>query len=97
MATVVLVQGEDAQGQPQWAYALIPAERFLAFRMAEEAGEYDLGAFGTVVCHGAGAEPPQEVRERMAAEYGCNPDFEAQMEQALAEAIEQLPENWGES
>lgn len=93
VATVVLVQGEDRHGSPQWAYALIPADRFMAFRMAEEAGNYDLAEYGTIVCSGKGLEPPQETREQMAAEYGCNPDFEAQLERALAEAIDQLPED----
>lgn len=95
VATVVLVQGEGQQGEAQWAYALIPSDRFMAFRMAEQAGAYNLADFGTIVCSGTGAEPPQDVRERMAEEYGCNPDFESQMEEALAEAIADLPENRG--
>lgn len=92
IATVVLVRGEGAQGQPQWAYALIPAEQFLAFREAEAAGAYDLAEFGTVLHSGAGENPPDELVQRMAEEYGCDADFERHMAEALDSAAEDLPD-----
>lgn len=92
VATVVLVRGENMEGQAQWAYALIPADNYMAFREAEAAGAYDLAAYGTVVASGNGAEPPEDVRAAMAEEYGCNPAFEQEMEAALAEAAAQLPD-----
>lgn len=92
VATVVLVRGEAEDGRPQWAYALIPADRYQEFRMAEEAGAYDLADFGTVLHHGLGEEPPQAIREHMAAEYGCNPRFEEELAEALEQAAETLPE-----
>lgn len=94
VATVVFIQGEDAQGEPQWAYALIPADQFLAFRLAEEAGNYAVDDYGTVVNYGKGHEPPPEIQQEMAEKYQCNPNFEVELEAALSEVLEQLPENW---
>lgn len=92
IATVVLVRGESGQGQPQWAYALIPAEQFLAFREAEAVGAYDLAEYGTVLHSGAGENPPPELVKRMAEEYGCDADFERHMAEALDAAAEDLPD-----
>lgn len=92
VATVVLVRGEDMEGQPQWAYALIPADSFLAFRMAEAEGNYNLAEFGTVIHHGPGDMPPEDIQQQMAEEYGCNPKFEEELEAMLIEALEQLPD-----
>lgn len=92
VATIVLVRGEDLDGNPQWAYALVPADRYMAFKQAEEAGEYDLAEYGEVLHMGPGAEPPEDIRRLMAEEYGCNPAFEEELEAMLMEVMEQLPD-----
>lgn len=92
MATIVLVRGEDMQGQPQWAYALIPADNYMAFREAEAAGAYQLAEYGEVLHMGQGAEPPDALKRQMAEEYGCNPHFEDEMQALLSEAFEHMPD-----
>lgn len=94
MATIALVRGKDAHDAPQWAYALIPADRYMAFRMAEAEGNYNLSEFGTVVHFGAGEQPPEDIQQEMAETYGCDPEFEAQMERQLSEAFDGI--DWGE-
>lgn len=92
IATIVLVRGEDMEGQPQWAYALVSADRYMEFKQAEEAGEYNLADYGEVLHIGPGSEPPEDIRRQMADEYGCNPNFEEEMEAMLLEVMEQLPD-----
>lgn len=86
--TLVLVTGEDGEGKPQWAYALIPADNYLHFKLAEQRGEYNLGDYGRVVHYGAGEAPPEDVRQEMIDTYGANPEFEAELQKVLEEAAE---------
>lgn len=59
---VVLVKGLSAKGQKQYAYALIPVERYEAYKQAEAKGNYNLGEFGIILYRGSGHEPPEEIR-----------------------------------
>lgn len=84
------ITGEDMEGRPQWAYALIHADKYLEFKAAEEKGNYKLSDYGEVLHFGPGAEPPEEVRKEMAEKYGCNEQFEDELEAMFEEALEQL-------
>jgi hypothetical protein len=76
---LVLVQGTLADGSAHYAYAAVPPSRYMAFKEAEAAGNYDLATFGKILAHGAGKTPPPEVEKRMAEEYGANHRFEEDM------------------
>ncbi len=79
----VLVKGLSASGEPQYAYVSITYEKYGAFLKAQEAGAYDLSAFGTILHHGSGLEPSIEVRTRMQEQYGVQHDFEQQIVEAI--------------
>lgn len=88
--TLVLVSGEDMEGKPQWAYALIPADNYLSFKVAEQQGEYSLADYGRVLSYGEGSTPPDDIRHEMNDTYGANPEFEAELERLWEEASEEI-------
>lgn len=90
LGTVVYVTGEDMDGHTQWAYALIHADKYLDFKEAEAEGNYQLADYGEVLYFGQGAEPPKEIKQKMAEAYGCNEQFEQEIEKMLEEVLEQL-------
>lgn len=83
---LVLVKGLSPSGEVQYAYATIPFEKYEAFMSAQAAGAYDLSAFGTILCHGKGLEPPIEVQTKMEKTYGALHDFEQQIIDAIKTA-----------
>jgi hypothetical protein len=76
---LVLVQGTLPDGSQHYAYASIPPSRYMAFKQAEAAGNYDLAQFGKILTHGKG-EPSPDVKRRMEEEHGANHRFEEDME-----------------
>lgn len=87
--TLVLVRGKDMQGAAQWAYALIPADNYLPFRLAESEGAYRLADFGQVLHYGAGENPPEDITRQMAEEYGANAHFEEELREMIEQALEE--------
>lgn len=90
MQSLVLVRGKDMHGAPQWAYALIPADNYLPFKLAESEGAYRLADFGQVLHYGQGETPPQDITRQMAEEYGANANFEEELRVMLEAAIEEI-------
>ena len=88
--SLVLVRGKDMQGAPQWAYALIPADNYLPFKLAESEGAYRLADFGQVLHYGSGDNPPEDITRQMAEEYGANAHFEEELRVMLEAAIEDI-------
>ncbi len=84
---IMLVTGEDADGNPQWAYAKILAQNFLPFKIAEEEGNYNLSDFGEILKFGAGKEPPEDVRREMQEKHGCDENFEDSFAQIMEKVI----------
>ncbi len=82
---LVLVQGTLPDGKSHYAYASIPPSKYMAFKEAEAAGNYDLADFGKILAHGEGVEPPSDVVKRMADEHGASHTFEEDFEAWLAE------------
>lgn len=78
------------EGQPQWAYALIPADNYLAFRQAESQGNYHLAEFGTVLHFGPGENPPEEIVREMAENYEANPNFEEELLNIMDQAVDSV-------
>ncbi len=79
----VLVKGLSASGEAQYAYVAIAFDKYEEFLKAEAAGSYDLSAFGTILCHGLGAEPPIELQKEMEEKYDISHDLEQQIMDAL--------------
>jgi hypothetical protein len=90
LQNVVLVRGKDMQAEPQWAYALIPADNYLAFRQAESEGNYSLADFGEVLHFGAGENPPEDIAKEMAENYGADPKFEEELLAVMDEALDSV-------
>lgn len=66
---VFLVRGADSTGRPAWYFVLVDPAKRAAFRKAFS-GTLELNAYGRVLASGYGADPPGDVRARMATEYG---------------------------
>lgn len=82
---LVLVSGTLPDGSPHYAYASIPPSKYMAFKEAEAAGNYDLARFGKILAHGEGKDPPPDVVRQMADEHGASLTFEEDFEKFLAE------------
>ncbi len=92
-AVIALVTGEDAEGNPQWAYAKISAQNYALFKAAEEQGNYSLADFGEILQYGHGKEPPEAIKHEMKEQYGCDEHFE----ESLAEMMEKAITEWDEA
>ena len=85
---LVLVSGTLANGEAHYAYASIPFSKYQPFKEAEKQGNYDLTQFGSILAHGAGKTPPEDVQKRMEAEHGANHTFEDE----LMDLLRSLPQ-----
>lgn len=81
---IVLCRGVDEHQQPIWAYLCLKPSMAAAFKVARDAGGFDIADYGTVLESGNGAEPPPEVVQRMQRDYGVNPHFEQDLLDAVA-------------
>lgn len=68
---VLLVRGEDPQGEPIYAYVGIRADKLNEFIAAQAKGLFYPEEHGIVVESGFG-EPSDEVKARMERDYGFN-------------------------
>jgi hypothetical protein len=66
---VFLVRGNDSTGRAAWYFVLVDPAKRAAFRKAFS-GQLELSAYGRILASGYGADPPDDVRERMKTEYG---------------------------
>ena len=82
MGIVELVSGYIGK-EPHYAYALIPPSKYLAFKEAEKAGNYDLADYGEILAHGPGLVPPDDVKKEMAEKYGASDSFEEDVAEAM--------------
>ncbi|NBO18541.1 MAG: hypothetical protein EBV03_04810 [Proteobacteria bacterium] len=76
---VLLCRGNDMYGRRFWAYMCIKPSMAEAFRKAREAGNFNLGEYGTIIEAGEGETVPQDVQQRMARDYGVRPDYEQEL------------------
>lgn len=68
---VLLVRGEDPDGQPIYAYVGVRADKLKEFMEAQQRGMFYPEEHGVIIEAGSG-EPTPEVREKMEREYGFN-------------------------
>lgn len=91
-STIMLITGEDVDSNPQWVYARIPAENYLAFKEAEAKGNYDVTQYGEVLRFGTGVTPPDSIKKEMAELYDCDEQFEDKLMQMFEEVMAELPD-----
>ena len=68
-AQILLVTGEDREGNAMFAYVLVPADKVQAFLNAQELGHFDPADFGVILASGSG-NPSQELQKALAQQYG---------------------------
>ncbi|MEZ5691492.1 MAG: hypothetical protein R3D71_07500 [Rickettsiales bacterium] len=68
---VLMVRGENTDGQPVFAYVAVRADRLEEFIKAQESGIFYPEEYGIIIEAGIG-EPSEEVKEKMTKEYGFN-------------------------
>lgn len=68
---VLLVRGENPDGQPIFAYVAVRADKLEEFMAAQKSGLFYPEEYGVIIESGEG-EPSAEVREKMEREYGFN-------------------------
>lgn len=70
---VLLVRGENLEGERIFAYMAVRADRLESFIAAQKSGTFYPDDYGVIIESGVG-EPSEEIREKMTKEYGFNHD-----------------------
>lgn len=68
---VLLVRGEDTDGNSRFAYMAVRADKLPEFIEAQNSGSFYPEDYGIVIETGEG-EPSVEIRQKMRDEYGFN-------------------------
>jgi hypothetical protein len=71
--TILMVRGENPEGEAIYAYVAVRADRLEEFMAAQLSGTFYPEDYGVIVEAGEG-EPSAEVRRKMEEEYGFNHD-----------------------
>lgn len=68
---IILSTGFTTDGLPYYAYVKMKPSRYVAYlEVIQREEPFRLGSFGEIVAKGFGHEPPEDVVQRMADEYG---------------------------
>lgn len=91
ISILVFSKGEMVNGDPYWAYTMVPPSKYIAMKEAEVSGQgFDLEEFGKIITYGIGAnDPPEEVVKEMQEKYGANAEFEKYAVEAYLELQQQ--------
>lgn len=87
---MLLVRGENPDGQPIYAYVAVRADKLEEFMKAQEEGLFYPDDYGVIVEAGEG-DPAPDVQKRMEEEYGFN--HQAMLDIPHSVSQEQLSEN----
>ena len=79
LAVYALTQGYTKDNVPFWAYLAIPPSKYVAFKTAEQDGNFTLSDYGEVLAMGIGYNPPNDIMEKMETEFGVNHNFEEEI------------------
>ncbi len=87
ISILVFSKGEMDNGDPYWAYIMVPPSKYVPMKQAEASGNgFDLEEFGKIITYGIGAnDPPEEVVKEMQEKYGANAEFEKYAVEAYLE------------
>ena len=68
---IVLCRGETVSGKPFYAFVKIKPSRYSAFQRAQEGDRsFDMQDYGEILDFDYAQTPPQEVIDKMRAQYG---------------------------
>jgi hypothetical protein len=87
---VLLVRGENPDGNKIYAYVAIRADKLESFMEAQKQGTFYPEDFGIIIESGEG-EPTDEIKAKMTKEYGFNHD--AMMDIASPEKAHDISSN----
>ena len=87
---VLLVRGENPDGNKIYAYVAIRADKLESFMEAQKQGTFYPEDFGIIIESGEG-EPTDDIKAKMTKEYGLNHD--AMMDIANAEKAHDISSN----
>lgn len=68
---VLLVRGENTEGEKIFAYMAVRADKLASFIEAQKIGTFYPDDYGVIIESGVG-EPSEEIKEKMTKEYGFN-------------------------
>ena len=66
---VYLVRGKD-RGRPAWHYVLVDEDKVQQFKDKLRSGSLDVGDYGKVLYSGWGKDPPQDIKDKLLAQFG---------------------------
>ena len=90
LTVLILTKGILINEQPFYAYLRMKPSDLLKFVEVETKGiEYNLRDYGEIIESGSEAEPPQNVIDKMAKEYGFDPEYEIKLRQELEKLAKQ--------
>lgn len=86
-AFIILSTGFTTDGLPYYAYVRMKPSKYLEYLDAVKSGApFTLGSFGEILAKGFGHQPPDEVVQRMADEFGLTEENQKAIE-AFAESL----------
>ena len=88
---MILCRGIGIDGKSCWAYMCIKPSMAKSFKDAREKGAFDIEDYGTVIEHGEGVNPSDDIKRRMEREYGMNHSYEDD----LLSAVERIQQKTG--
>ncbi len=91
---VLLVRGENPDGQPIYAYVGVRADKLEEFMEAQKSGMFYPEEYGVIIEAGEG-EPTEEIVRKMEEEYGFN--HEMMIDIPDADKAHEITEEIGES
>lgn len=87
---VLLVRGENTEGEKMYAYMAVRADKLESFIEAQKSGTFYPEDYGVVIESGMG-EPSEEVKQKMTTEYGFN--HEAMLDIETPESAHKVASN----
>jgi hypothetical protein len=70
---ILLVRGENPEGEKIYAYVAVRADKLEEFMQAQKTGTFYPEDYGIIVESGEG-DPSEEIKRKMTEEYGFNHD-----------------------
>ncbi len=73
---VILARGRTEEQLPCWSYVAIKPSQALSFKDACMRGAIQIEEYGTILEEGLGENPSDEIRQKMARNFGVRQDLE---------------------
>lgn len=73
---VVLARGRTLTNDPCWSYIALKPSQAMSFKEACMHGNVNIEDFATILEEGFGENPPDDIRAKMARDFGVRQDLE---------------------